>query len=146
MFTIIILMLIENITIQKRDNKYFIRYYHSNKMDIVPLKLKIKIFYYEIQDYNNGNNTIYIENSDKGIFETMREIWNKIIKLININNAPNFIENTLDDNSEYTEADVLENMRFVKRNCSKEEIIIILHSVVNNNLKRSLLQVIKYEY
>ena len=76
----------------------------------------------------------------------MREIWNKIIKLININNAPNFIENTLDDNSEYTEADVLENMRFVKRNCSKEEIIIILHSAVNNNLKRSLLQVIKYEY
>ena len=146
MLTIIILMLIENITIQKRDNKYFIRYYHSNKMDIVPLKLKIKIFYYEIQDYNNGNNTIYIENSDKGFFETMREIWNKIIKLININNAPNFIENTLDDNSEYTEADVLENMRFVKRNCSKEEIIIILHSVVNNNLKRSLLQVIKYEY
>ena len=146
MFTIIILMLIENITIQKRDNKYFIRYYHSNKMDIVPLKLKIKIFYYEIQDYNNGDNTIYIENSDKGFFETMREIWNKIIKLININNAPNFIENTLDDNSEYTEADVLENMRFVKRNCSKEEIIIILHSVVNNNLKRSLLQVIKYEY
>ena len=146
MFTIIILMLIENITIQKRDNKYFIRYYHSNKMDIVPLKLKIKIFYYEIQDYNNGDNTIYIENSDKGFFETMREIWNKIIKLININNAPNFIENTLDDNSEYTEADVLENMRFVKRNCSKEEIIIILHSVINNNLKRSLLQVIKYEY
>ena len=41
---------------------------------------------------------------------------------------------------------MLENMRFVKRNCSKEEIIIILHSVVNNNLKRSLLQVIKYEY
>ena len=73
MLTIIILMLIENITIQKRDNKYFIRYYHSNKMDIVPLKLKIKIFYYEIQDYNNGNNTIYIENSDKGFFETMRE-------------------------------------------------------------------------
>ena len=139
-------MLIENITIQKWDNKYFIRYYHSNKMDTVPLKLKIKIFYYEIQDYNNGDNTIYIENSDKGFFETMREIWNKIIKLININNAPNFIENTLDDNSEYTEADVLENMRFVKRNCSKEEIIIILHSVINNNLKRSLLQVIKYEY
>ena len=146
MLTIIILMLIENITIQKRDNKYFIRYYHSNKMDIVPLKLKIKIFYYEIQNYNNGDNTIYIENSDKGFFETMREIWNKIIKLININNAPNFIEHTLDDNSEYTEADVLENMRFVKRNCSKEEIIIILHSVINNNLKRSLLQVIKYEY
>ena len=127
MFTIIILMLIENITIQKRDNKYFIRYYHSNKMDIVPLKWKIKIFYYEIQDYNNGDNTIYIENSDKGFFETMREIWNKIIKLININNAPNFVQNTLYDNSKYNEADVLKKTNFVKSNCYKDELIIVLH-------------------
>ena len=76
---------------RKSDNEYFIRYYHSNEMDIVPLQLKIKIFYYEIQDYNSGDNTIYIENNDERFFETMRKIWNKIIKLININNAPNFV-------------------------------------------------------
>ena len=60
-------------------------------MDIVPLQLKIKNFYYEIPDYNNGDKTIYIENSDKEFFEKMREIWNKVIELININNAPNFV-------------------------------------------------------
>ena len=60
-------------------------------MDIVQLQLKIKNFYYEIRDYNNGDKTIYIENSDKEFFEKMREIWNKVIELININNAPNFV-------------------------------------------------------
>ena len=60
-------------------------------MDIVPLQLKIKNFYYEIRDCNNGDKTIYIENSDKEFFEKMREIWNKVIELININNAPNFV-------------------------------------------------------
>ena len=37
-------------------------------MDIVPLQLKIKDFYYEIQNYNNGDNIIYIENNDKVFF------------------------------------------------------------------------------
>ena len=41
---------------KQSNNKYFIRYKHSNKMDIVPWQLKIKIFYYEIQDYDNGDN------------------------------------------------------------------------------------------
>ena len=45
----------------------------------------------DIRDYNNGDKTIYIENSDKEFFEKMREIWNKVIELININNAPNFV-------------------------------------------------------
>ena len=91
-------------------------------MDIVPLQLKIKNFYYEIRDYNNGDKTIYIENSDKEFFEKMREIWNKVIELININNAPNFVKNTLDDNSEFTDADVLKNTNFIKSNCYKDEL------------------------
>ena len=37
-------------------------------MDIVPFQLKIKNFCYEIHDYNSGNQTIYIENNDKGFF------------------------------------------------------------------------------
>ena len=75
----------------------------------------------------------------------MREIWNQIIKLININNAPNFVQNTLDDNSEYIEANVLENTNFVKSNCYKVEPIIVLHSVINKNLKASLSELRKYE-
>ena len=54
-------------------NKHFIIYKHSNKMDIVPLQLKIKDFYYEIQNYGSGDNIICIENSDKGFFEKMKK-------------------------------------------------------------------------
>ena len=75
----------------------------------------------------------------------MREIWNQIIKLININNVPNFVQNTLDYNSEYIEANVLENINFVKSNSYKDELIIVFHSVINNNLKASLSELRKYE-
>ena len=123
---------------KKRD----IRYNHSNKMDIVLLQLKIKNFYYEIRDYKNGDKMIYIENSNKEFVEKMREIWNKVIELININNAPNFVKDTLDNNSEFNDADVLQNTNFTKSNWYKDQLIIVLHSVVNN-LKASLLEVIK---
>ena len=47
------------------NNKYFIRYEDLNKMNIVPVQLKIKNFYYEIHDYNKyDDEMIYIENSD----------------------------------------------------------------------------------
>ena len=146
---IIILMSIEYDHTKKKENEYN----HSHKMGIVPLQLKIKNFYYEIRDYgdktigdNNGDKTIYIENSDKEFFEKMREISNKVIELININNAPSFVKNTLDDNSEFTDADVFENTNLIKSNCYKDELIIVLHSAVNNNLQASLLEVIRYEY
>ena len=70
--------------------------------------------------------------------------WNKIIKLIGINYAPDFVKYSLDD-EKYIMADVLENTNFVKSNCHKDEIIIVLHSVVNNIIKASLLEVIKNE-
>ena len=112
-------------------------------MDIVLLQLKIKNFYYKIHYFNNSNETIYIENSDKGFSETMREIWNKIIELININNAPNFVKYTLGE-EEYIKAVVLKNTSFVKSNCYKDNLIIVLHSVVNNILHSSLLKLRKY--
>ena len=75
----------------------------------------------------------------------MKEIWNKIIKLIGINNAPDFIKYTLDD-EKHIMADVLENTNFLKSNCHKDEIIIVLHSFINNIIKSSLLEVTEYEY
>ena len=66
-------------------------------------------FFYQVCDYNSGGKVIYIENSDKEFFEKIREICNKIIELININNALNFVQITLNDGSEFIEADVLEN-------------------------------------
>ena len=131
---------------KQSNNKYFIRYTHSNKMDTVPLQIKMKNFYYEIQDYNNGDNVIYIENTDEGFFETMREIWNKITELLNINNVEDFIQYILDDNSKYIEADVLENTSFVENKYLKDKIITVLDSVVNDILNASLLELREFEY
>ena len=74
----------------------------------MPLQLKIKNFYFEIKKCNNSNNIIFTENSDEGFFQKMNEIWNKIIELIRINYAPDFVKYILDD-EKYIMADVLEN-------------------------------------
>ena len=115
-------------------------------MNTVPLQIKMKNFYYEIQDYNNGDNVIYIENTDEGFFKTMREIWNKITELLNINNAEDFIQYTLDDNGKYIEADVVENTSFVENKYLKDKIIIVLDSVVNDILNGSFLELREFEY
>ena len=71
---------VDRILLFKSGDEYFVRCKHSNKMVIVPLQLKIKHFYYEIQDYDNGYNIIYIENSDKRFFKK----WEKYgIRLLN---------------------------------------------------------------
>ena len=46
-------------------NKYIIRYYDVNKRAFVPLQLKIKNFFYDIREYDNGDERMYIENNDK---------------------------------------------------------------------------------
>ena len=140
---IMILMLIEYYYTKKVTKKHFIRYRHSNQMDILPLQLKMKNFYYEIHDHNKGCKIIYIENSDDGFFQIIREIWNRITKLIGIKNAPNFVQNNLYD-EEYIRANLLRNANFVESNCHKDEVIIVLHSVINNNLKASLLELVNY--
>ena len=131
---------------KQSKNKYFIKYYDVNKMEFVPLQLKINNFYYEIHDDGGYNKRIYIENSDDGFFETMREIWNKITKLMFIDKAPDFLKTIIYDDEEYLQANILRNTNFNKNSYYKDNIIIVLHSVINNNLKASLLELIKYEY
>ena len=120
--------------------------FKQNKMEFVPLQLKINNFYYEIHDDGGYNKRIYIENSDDGFFETMREIWNKITKLMFIDKAPDFLKTIIYDDEEYLKANILRNTNFNKNSYYKDNIIIVLHSVINNNLKASLLELIKYEY
>ena len=38
-----------------------------------------------------------IQNDDKELFKKLREIQNRIIKIIDINNANDFVQTTLDD-------------------------------------------------
>ena len=68
------------------------------------------------------------------------EIWNKIIKLIFINNAPDFVQATLD--TEFIVADVLRNTVFTN-DIYDDQLVIVLHSVINDCLQASALQVVK---
>ena len=75
----------------------------------------------------------------KELFKKLREIWNKFIELIGINNAKDFVKNTIDDADEFIMVDVHKNVSFVK--CSNsDELVIVLHSIVDNDLKTSLVQ------
>ena len=66
---------------------------------------------------------------------------NRIIKVIGINNANDFVKNTKDDNAdEFIMVDVHENTSFVKGSNS-DELAIVLHSVIENDLKTWLAQV-----
>ena len=89
---------------------------------------------------------ISIYSDDKELFRKWREIWNKITELIGTNNVPDFVKNTIDDDAdEFIMVDVHKNTGFVEGNY-KEKLVIVLHSVFNNYLKTSLIQVKKHKF
>ena len=85
----------------------------------------------------NNITLMSIQSFDEEFFKKIREIWNKITELIGINNAPDFVKTTLDDDSEFIMVDVLENTSIAEGNY-RSELIIILHSVIDNCLKAAL--------
>ena len=76
----------KKLLIKNSYKEYFIRYYDVNKMKFVPLQLKTKNFYNELNTFAYNNRVMFIHNDDKEFFRKCREIWNKIIELIGINN------------------------------------------------------------
>ena len=125
---------------QKSDNAYIIRYNDVNKMIIAPLQLKIKNFYNELNTFANNNRVMFIYNDDKEFFRKCREIWNKIIELIGINNPIDFAK-TDDVDNEFITVDVYKNTSFVIEDNYRyghNNVIIVLHSVINDYLKTSL--------
>ena len=121
---------------KKSNNEYIIRYNDVNKMTIVPLQLKIKNFFGELHTYTNNNRVMPIHSDDKELFRKCREIWNKITELIDINNAEDFVETTLDDGDEFTSVDVHKNTSFVKGNYkNRNKLVIVLNSVIDDYLK-----------
>ena len=82
-----------------------------------------------------------IFSDDKELFEKCREIWNRINKLIGINNAPHFVRTTLNDGDEFIMADVHENTSFVEGSPKDiKELVIVLDSIIYDYPRTSLVQ------
>ena len=74
------------------------------------------------------------------IKKKLREIWNSTIKIIDINNANDFVKNTIDDNTdESIMVDVHANTSFVE-SIYRDNLVTVLHSIDDNYLKTSLAQ------
>ena len=130
---------VNNIILYKSDNKCVIRYTDANKSIFAPLQIKINIFFGNIHKLKINITLVSIKSDDKELFKKLREIWNRITEIIGINNAPNFVQTTLDGVSELIMVDIHENKSFVKGS-NNDELVIVLHSVIDNYLKTSLVQ------
>ena len=71
---------IDKISFKKSNNEYIIRYNDVNKIKIVPLQLKIKIFFGKIHTYTNNNRVMPIHNDDKNFLENAEKYG---IRLLN---------------------------------------------------------------
>ena len=128
--------------LKKSDNEYIIRYNNVNKMMIVPLQLKINNSYNEINAFKKNNKVMLIYNDDKEFFRKCIEIWDKIIELIGINNHIYFLKADEDDEL-FIMADVHKNTSFVIEDNYRyghNKVVIVLHSVINDCIKTSLVQ------
>ena len=133
---------------KKSDNEYFLRYNDVNKLTIAPLKLKMKIALLQLKIHKLKINItlMSIKSDDKELFKKIREIWNKIIELIGVNNSKDFVQNTVDDNAdELIIVDIPKNTSIAEGNY-RGELVIVLHSLIDNYLKASLVQVRKHNY
>ena len=110
-------------------------------MMIVPLPLKVSNSSTEINTLANNNRVMFIYNDDKK-FRKCIEIWDQIIELMGINNHIYFLK--VDDDDElFIMADVHENTSFVLEDNYRyghNIVVIVLHSVINDCLKTSLVQ------
>ena len=85
---------------------------------------------------------MHIYNDDKEFFRKCIEIWDKIIELIGINNHIYFLKAD-DDDKLFIMADVHKNTSFVIEDNYRyghNKAVIVLHSVINDYLKTSLVQ------
>ena len=124
---------------EKSDNKYCIRYNDVNKIKVVPLQLELNYFFGDMYTFTNNDRIKFIKSNEKELFKKFREIWNKITELIGINNAPDFVETTLDDGDEFIMVDVHKNTSFVGNN-NINKLVIVLHSVIDDYLQTSFVQ------
>ena len=128
---------------KKCDNEYIIRYDDVNKMIIAPLQLKINNVYNKLNTSANNNRVMLIYNDDKEFFIKRTDIWNKIIELIGINNFIDFVVAEYDAYELFIMVDICENTSFVVEDNYRyryNKVVIVLHSVINDYLRTSLVQ------
>ena len=58
----------KTVLFKQSDNEYFIGYNVFNKMEVVPLQLKIKDFYGELKKIRKNGRVMFIDNNDKEFF------------------------------------------------------------------------------
>ena len=91
-----------------------------------------------------------IYNDDKEFFRKCIEIWDKIIELIGINNHIYFLKADEDDElfEVFIMADVHKNTSFAiadNYRYGHNKVVIVLHSVINDCIKTSLVEH-RYQY
>ena len=126
------------------DEEYFLRYNDVNK--IVPLQLKINNYSFgELEFFADDTAEVDIGSNDKIFFLKRREIWNKIIELMDIDNPSNFAEYYFDENGDDAEDEFV--MLNIEKNTSairdkyRNNLVFGFTSVIaNNSLQASLAQ------
>ena len=93
----------------------------------------------ELHMLTNNITLMPIHNDDKELSRKCREIWNKITELVCINDIPDFVETTLDDDDEFIIVDVHKNTSSV-RDKYRNSLVIVLRSAFNDYLQTSLVQ------
>ena len=126
---------------KKSDNEYIIRY--NDVIRIVPLQIEINNSYNKINAFKKNNNkAMFIYNDDKEFFRKCIDLWDKIIELIGINNHIYFVK--ADENDElFVMANIHKNTNFVIEDSYRygnDKDVIVLHSIINDCIKTSLVQ------
>ena len=121
------------------------RYNDVNENKIVPLQLKISNYSLEELDFNRYTADVILESNDKEFFIKYREIWNKIIELMDIDNPNNFVI-IADYGDEFTVLDIEKNRSAVRDKYRNDLAFVIVASVINSSLQASLVQYCTNKY
>ena len=132
--------------LKKSEDEYFVRYNDVNKNKIVPLQLKINNYSFgELEFFADDTAEVNIGSNNKIFFLKRREIWNKIIELMDIDNPSNFAEYYFDENGDDAEDEFV--MLNIEKNTSairdkyRNNLVFGFTSVIaNNSLQASLAQ------
>ena len=106
----------------------------------MPLQLKRNNFSFGELHMFTSNITLAPIHSDDKLFRKCRQIWDKITELIGIDKPTDFVETTLNDNAdEFIMVDVEKNTSAIREKY-RNNLVIVLHSAINDLPETSLVQ------